>query len=364
LNLKVLHLSSEKHLRGGERQIILLVKELNKRGVTSWISCRTGSSFSKYCRENNWLFTELPFRNSFDIKSIWRLNEFCQKQQIDIVHVHSGKSHSIAVLSAVIGNKAQLVLSRRVCYPIKENWFTKWKYNHSSIKKIISISKAVQTQVLKILKARYRSTIIYSGIDTTRFKKPTGILKNNYSLEPDTLLIGVTAAIEPSKDLQVFVDTAAHVLKTVPNVSFFIIGDGPERNTIQEYIDQKKLSTSVFITGFLNNVDEVLPELDFFLMTSQTEGLGTSVLDAFACRIPVVATNAGGIPEMVKHKETGLLAEVKDSHTLANHILYLLSNPSLRDSITKNAHELLIQEFSHSVMAQRTLEVYQEVLST
>lgn len=363
-DMRVLHLSSEKHLRGGERQIILLVTELKKQGVSSWIACRTGSSFSQYCRENNWPFIELPFRNSFDIKSIWRLNNFYKIQEIDIVHIHSGKSHSIAVLSTFVGNKARLILSRRVFYPIKKNWFTKWKYNHSSIERVISISRAVQTQVLKILKDPNRSTVIYSGIDINRFKHPSGLLRQKYALTSDAIIIGVTAAIEPAKDLKVFVDTAALVLSKTPNSTFFIIGDGPEGNTIQQYIDEKGLSKKVHITGFLHNVEEVLPELDIFLMTSQTEGLGTSILDAFACRIPVVATRAGGILEMVKHGETGMLASIKDSANLAQHVLYLLNNPSVKDKITQQAYELLIQKFTHSVMAQHTLEVYREVLST
>lgn len=360
--MNVLHLSSEKKIRGGERQILYLVQELNQYKVHNWIACRTDSAMSHYCQQYQWPYLELPFRNSFDMKSIWKLKTFCKEHDINIVHMHSGKSHSIAVLSTLIGNQAHLILSRRVFFPIKQHWFTKWKYNHSSIKKIICISQAVQKKVLKIVNYPSQSTIIYSGIDASRFKSSTGFLKKSYNLPEDVILIGVTAAIEPAKDLQVFVDTAALVTSQYPKTAFFIIGDGPEKEAIQQYISQKNLGSKVMITGFLTNVEEILPELDIFLMTSQTEGLGTSILDAFACRIPVVATDAGGIPEMVKHEKTGLLAPIKSSEKLAVQLLRLINQPSLGEHLAQQAFQLLTQSFTHQIMAQRTLDIYNQVM--
>ena len=98
-----------------------------------------------------------------------------------------------------------------------------------------------------------------------------------------------------------------------------------------------------------------------FLITSKTEGLGTSVIDAFVCEVPVVATKAGGIPELVKHKITGLLADIKDAKVLAEHINLLFSGSIDLKEITKNQQELL-SEFTREATAEKTLIEYYSIL--
>ena len=141
-----------------------------------------------------------------------------------------------------------------------------------------------------------------------------------------------------------------------------MIGDGPEKEKLQAYIQDEGLTDYVIMTGFLNNIHEVLPELDIFLMTSQTEGLGTSVLDAFAARVPVVATRAGGIPEMVIHEQTGLLAEIKNAQQLATHLKRLVEQPKFREALTNHAYQHLTTSFTKEKMAESTLRIYREVL--
>ena len=99
-----------------------------------------------------------------------------------------------------------------------------------------------------------------------------------------------------------------------------------------------------------------------FLMTSETEGLGTSILDAFAAKVPVVATAAGGIPEMIIHKKTGMLAPIKDAENLARNVNELLANANLRAELIAGAYQHL-QSFSKEQTALKTLEIYKEILS-
>jgi len=104
----------------------------------------------------------------------------------------------------------------------------------------------------------------------------------------------------------------------------------------------------------------LLPEFDLFLFTSKTEGLGSSILDAYACEVPVVTTNAGGIPEIVKHNVTGLLASPGDAQALAAECLRVISDKELRNLLVKNASELVLG-FSKEVMGNSTFLVYSEL---
>lgn len=362
--MKILHLSSERGWRGGEQQVAYLIDELNRLGVDNVVACRKNSSFASRCISNEWHHYSLPFTSSLDLSTAWSIKKICLKENVDLVHIHSGKSHGIAVLSATLRNPTPLVLSRRVDFPIRRNRLTQWKYNHPKIIKLISISRAIDQMVRAVIRHPEKCTVVHSGIDPNRFGKATGYLRKTYQIPSDTVLIGNTSALADHKDYATFVKTAYLLKQTGFKGKFFIIGEGPLRETIHQDIVQHQLQDDVIMTGFLENLSEVLPELDLFLMTSKTEGLGTSVLDAFACRVPVVATRAGGIPEMVIHEKTGMLADVGDAATLAKHVETLAEQPNLRNQLINKAYHHLLSHFTREKMGKGIMNEYRSVLNT
>ncbi len=361
--MRILHLSSESSWRGGEQQIAYLIDGLNKRNISNYIACRSNSAFAQYCRTEGWHHLTLPFKNAFDIGTAWAIRRFCQQEQIDLIHIHSAKSQGIAILSATLGTPTPLILSRRVDFPIRQNRLTQWKYNHPQLIKIICISHTIEDIVRPAIRRPERCVTVYSGIDPSRFLSSTSYLRNRFNIPTNTLLIGNTSALADHKDYFTFIDTAREFKQSGMDAKFIIIGDGPQRDTIKAYVERHQLSDYVLMTGFVSNINEVLPELDIFLMTSKTEGLGTSVLDAFACRVPVVATRAGGIPEMVIHEKTGLLADVGDAHKLAAQLTKLVSDVSLTDELTEAAYQHMLTHFTKEKMAEGTRQVYRSVLN-
>jgi glycosyltransferase involved in cell wall biosynthesis len=159
------------------------------------------------------------------------------------------------------------------------------------------------------------------------------------------------------------VDSANYYIQNYDQkVKFFVIGQGELENEIKEYVKKLKLEKYFIFTGFLKNIEEVLPSLDIFFISSKTEGLGTSVIDAFAAKVPVVGTKAGGIPELVKNLDTGLLAEVKDYKSLAENLFQLKKDDKLRDQLIENAYVHSLQ-FNTKVMAEKYLNLYQEIIA-
>jgi glycosyltransferase involved in cell wall biosynthesis len=138
------------------------------------------------------------------------------------------------------------------------------------------------------------------------------------------------------------------------------MGEGPLMVEIAEYVNSKKLNHHIFFNGFEKNILPLLNELDLFLITSTTEGLGTSILDAFACKIPVVATNAGGIPELIQNQKTGLLSPIKNAINLAENIEQVLMNNKLKNELIENAF-LSLNNFSKSTTAEKTLTIYTNI---
>lgn len=362
--MKVLHLSSENTWRGGEQQIAYLLEETEKRGIQPAVVCKQGSAFEIYLRSKGWQYFALPFKNSIDLRTAWSIKHICKAHKIDIVHLHSSKAHSIAILSVALGNSSKLVLSRRVDFPLKDNLFSRWKYNHTSIRKIICVSDKIKQIVEERVEDKHKCITIHSGIDLKKFSflGKHDFFRNQYKIPHISPIIGNTSALADHKDYFTFINTAEILIKQNDNLRFLIIGDGNLRDEIREYVESKKLHNHIIFTGFVTNLAETLHEIDIFLMTSKTEGLGTSILDAFASKVPVVATNAGGIPELVKHEETGLIAPVKDHEKLAENVNRILNEPELKERLIINAYDF-VQGFSKEKTAEKTLAVYREILA-
>jgi len=304
-----------------------------------------------------------PSRGILDIQLAKHIATLCKQEKMDIVHCHDSHAHSAAVIAAsFFNNSSPIIVSRRVDFPVSGNLLSKWKYNHPAVKRILCVSKKIKTITAPALKNPSKLTVVYSGIDLSRFNS-TGTdrkLINELNLSTNTKLVGNISALADHKDYPTFLATAAAICKEHDDIHFIIAGKGPEEAKIKSIILEQKLGDKVHLIGFRDDVVQVMQSLDVFLITSVTEGLGTIVLDAFAAGAPVVATRAGGIPEMVEDGVTGLLADTRDVNGLTQATLRILNDPSLRMKLIENA-KARVQDFSFQATAQKTLEIYREV---
>lgn len=363
--MKVIHFSSATTWRGGEQQIVYLVEELDKAGIEQWIFCPTNSALAEYC-----LFHNLPhftYHKLFSTNPLvaFQFNRICQQLAIDIAHIHDAHSHTYAYMSAVMGNQTFLVLSRRVDFPIRSNWLSKKKYNHPAIKRILCISEKVKEVLKPDIVDTTKLEVVYSGIDLSKFLVgKEARLRKELDLLPTTKIIANIAAIAPHKDYFTFIDTAALIKKKHPDTLFLIIGsDGGEKKAMEDYLVKKNLKDTVRLLGFRNDIPLILPEIDVLLFTSKEEGLGTTILDALACGVPVVATNAGGIPEIIQDQQHGLLASIGDAEQLAANVAILLFQPKLAEQYIA-AGQKRVKAFSKEITAQKTLASYKGVINS
>ncbi len=361
--IKVLHLSSESTWRGGEQQIIYLVEETRKLGIDAIVGCKAGSEVENYCKENDLPFYSLAFKSAYDFSTAREINKIVEIEGIHLVQTHTSKSHTMSVIAGLIGLDVPQIMTRRVDFPVKDNWFSRFKYNYSKIARIICISETIRRITEPDIRDKSKLVTIHSGVDRDRFLpyRNSQWLREHYDIGPDTVIVGNTSAISDQKDYPTFVATAKAILRERNDVHFFIVGDGPDKERIVDLIEQEKLHEKITLTGFKKNIKEILPSLDIFLFTSQTEGLGTSVLDAMAAGVPIVATAAGGVSEMVRHEENGLLVSVKDVNALAENVMRLMNDPSLRNKLTNGALET-VAHFSKQKTASLTVDLYKEIL--
>ena len=361
--MRVLHLVSEKTWRGGEQQVAYLIAQLQQHQVESYVACRRGSAFEAHCKQFDIPHLSLSFSKLALFGDARKLKAYINRHHIQLVHMHSSLAHSLGVLAHVLGARADLVLSRRVEFSIGRNPFSTFKYNYRGIKRILCVSDSVRRQMAASIHDGSKCVTVYSGIDLEKAAASPArdFLRSTYQVPQGVRLIGNISALDRHKDYFTFLETAKLLKERGIKARYFAIGSGPLEAALKEQAVKLGLRDDVVFTGFLKNAKEVLPELDVFLFTTVKEGIGSTILDAFANRVPVVATSTGGIPEIVLHEKTGLLAPVREAAALADHVQRVLADPQLRDRLTEQAYKLVLT-FTQEQTAIRTLAVYKEVL--
>lgn len=362
--MRILHISTPTSWRGGEQQIAWLMEELSIQNVEQFLLCPTNSVMSNYAKSKKLNFFEFTKAFAYSPFTAWKVKKICLENKIDLIHVHDSRALTLASLTATLfRNKPNIIISRRVDFPLKKKGFTSWKYNHTAIAKIICVSEKVKEIIRSSIQDKTKLELVYDGIDLERFtSSPSGILRKEYDIPLDKILIGNVAAIAPHKDYFTFVNTAKILIEKGFDAHFFIIGgDGGEKVEIENFIKTNGLKKHITLTGFRKDITSILPELDIFLFTSKTEGLGTAVLDALISNISVVSTDAGGISEYLKHNKNALLANTEDAENLAKNILTLSNNPKLKTQL-RVAGIQTATCFSKKQMAINTLSIYSKAL--
>ncbi len=358
----IVHVSTPRSWRGGEQQLVYLAERLRALGVPQLVVCAPGGEVERICRERGLPCAPMRRRASVDPLFARALAHTANAAQAAVVHAHDPHGHAAAVVGAsLFGLAAPVVVHRRVDFPIGRGAFSRWKYDHPAVRRIVCVSLAIAEIVRPALKDPSRVRVVHDGVDPARFAAgPDGRLRRQYGIPTGVPLVGNVAALAGHKDYFTFVDTAARLLADSLDARFIAIGDGPLRDEIAAYVRQKGLERRIILAGFRDDVPSILSELDVFLFTSKEEGLGSSILDAYACRVPVVATAAGGVPEIVADGETGLLAPIHDAAALAAGVRRVLGDAGLRERLVAGGVRRLA-EFGVDRMAERTLAVYREV---
>jgi glycosyltransferase involved in cell wall biosynthesis len=200
---------------------------------------------------------------------------------------------------------------------------------------------------------------IANGIDVTAFERaqPLPLLKDEGSI-----VVGVVARLDLQKGFEYLLRAARELCKMFPDLKIVIAGEGPDRNRIEEMIQQYGLQSSVVLAGQQSNMPAVYAAMDIFVLPSLNEGLPMTVLEAMAASKPVIATRVGAIPSVIRDGENGLLVAPKDSEGLRNAVASLLNDPERRRQLGDQAHAWVSQNYTSEAMALKYREMYEGVL--
>jgi glycosyltransferase involved in cell wall biosynthesis len=207
-------------------------------------------------------------------------------------------------------------------------------------------------------------TLIYNGIDLERYDQqlPCCTLREEYGLPPEGPMVGVVARLEAEKGHPTLLDAWPHVLAEFPTATLLIIGEGSRREALEAQAAGLGIASSVIFTGRRDDVPAVTKALDIAVLPSYREAQGLTILEALALSRPVVASNVGGIPEMISDGVTGLLVPPHEPATLAEAVARLLRDHPLADTLGRAGHDLVHERFCVQLMARAVETIYDEAV--
>jgi len=357
--VRILHLNNEKTWRGGERQTLLLATGLKARGIGSVIACRPDGPLARGAQESGVPVRAIPGNNLGAGLALPRL-----AREFDLIHCHTGRGHSLAALTAPRHRKPLLV-TRRVDFLPGRGWFNRYKFRRAA--QVVCISQFIADQLAAWGVARERMAVIRSAVPPPAPDLLTpehrAAVRARLGVGPDVKLVGNIAALVGHKDHATLLRAVKVLTERRRDVRFVILGDGELRGRLLAQRRELGLEEAVVMPGFVPQAEQLLPAFDVFVMSSCMEGLGSIVLDAFAAGVPVAATAGGGLPELVRDGETGLLAPVGDAPALAAAIERLLDKPALAKQVGIRARQWVEADCSVVGMTERYRAVYQAILA-
>jgi L-malate glycosyltransferase len=346
----VVHVASGREWRGGQRQVWLLAREVQRRGeVVQAVVTGSGSELANRLGADGVPVVPATWRAGLDPRALAAVIAAARRGAA-LLHAHDAHAVTLAGLASLL-TRVPFVATRRVDFPLRRRGL--W----ARATRIIAISEAVATVLTNDGIPADRLVVVHSGIDidAVRSTAPFGV-RTRLGLAEDSLLAVTVGALVPHKDHATLLHSARRLTERFPTLHWVIAGDGELLPVLEWLRDQLGLGDRVHFLGRIPEPEGLIAEADVFVMSSREEGLGTSVLDAMACGIPVASTAAGGLGEMLGGG-AGLLVPAANPEALANAVGRILGDPSLGSALADRATQT-VRHFTAERMAGEVLTVY------
>jgi glycosyltransferase involved in cell wall biosynthesis len=357
LERRVIHLASGREWRGGQNQVLLLARALAARPseIEQIVVTGRGSQLATRLEAEGVPLREVGWRAGLSAAALAStLREVARGPAL--IHAHDAHALTIAGVAGLLTGTPYLA-TRRVDFPLRRPAL--WR----RAARIIAISEAVRRVLLADGISAQRVVRVHSGIDLERVRRTrSGDIRTRLGLPDAGPLAVAVGALVGHKDHATLVDAAAALRQTRPELHWVIAGEGPLRGPLEARIAALALGDRVHLPGHVPEPLRLIAGAEVFVMSSREEGLGTSVLDAMALDVPIAATSAGGIPEMLD-QGAGLLSPPGDSTALAASVGRILDDQTLRASLVRRAQDR-VEEFSATAMAEGVLAVYRSIGET
>jgi glycosyltransferase involved in cell wall biosynthesis len=359
--LRILHLEAGSQLSGGPRQLLYLLEGLAARGVDNTLLCPAHSPLVEAARPHARV-VPVAMQRWRRIPLLLALTRtLASGNPPDLLHIHSRRGADYVGGLAARVAALPCVLSRRVAYP-EPTLVARTKYR--LFHRVVAISEGIRQGLLAAGVADHRLACVRSAIDPGPWQTAPdrAALEGEFRIPPGSLVAGAVGRLVSTKGHTLLLTALARLAADFPRLHLVVFGVGPLEAELADQSARLGLAERVHLVGFRQDLERWLPSLDLVVHPALMEGLGVSLIQAAAAGIPIVASRTGGIPEIVREGENGLLVAPGDAQGLARAMAELLGNPERRRILGLRGRQIVHQEFSLGAMVEGNLAVYRQLL--
>jgi glycosyltransferase involved in cell wall biosynthesis len=364
--MNILHTECGLNWGGQEYRTLLEVEWLNAHGHQSWMACDPrGETFARAAKMGI-ANVGISMRNSVDLGGILALIRFCRRYKIDVIHTHGPKDSWMCYFLYLLG--WPVVRSRHISVPVKSDWRHTYIYRRGCSKVIATADMIKRTLVEQNHLPADRIVVVGEGIDLSLYRPENdgSAFRKEFGIPPDAPLFGIIAMLRGDKGHSFFLDAAFQVLRTHPEARFVVVGEGIGKKRIRYELTgrlEQAGEKRVVLTGYRKDIPEITAALDVLVVASTgVEGQTRVIPQAFATRRTAIGTTVGGITEIIRDGENGLLVPPLNGDALAAAMRRLIDDPALRSRLAETGYHDAQKNLSIDTMMEKTLAVYQEAM--
>ena len=357
--LKVLHTESSMNMGGQELRILAEMEGLRSRGIVSVLAARPGSGIIREARARGLKAYAINMRGSFDPFAVAAFIRMMLREKVDVVNAHGSKDGwSAGTAARILG--IRVIRSRHVANPIRAHFFGRLAYT-ALCDRIVTTGESIKQAMAERGVPAGKITSVPTGVDTKRFHPGVekGALRKELGVPEGAPLVGMVSVLRGDKGPDVFLKAAEAVLDRRRDVFFALVGDGWMRGRLEEYLSKSRHNRNIFMTGYRRDIPEVMADLDVLALPAKAaEGVPQVILQAHAMKVPVAASDVGGITEVAVDGKTALTTPPGDHGALADAMLRLIEDKTLAARLAEEGHRLVTERYTLEGMLDRMEAVY------
>ena len=363
--LTIVHTESSMGWGGQEIRILTEALHLSVRGYRVIIGCSRESQLYVRALRAGLPVIPIPFKRAMDPQAVWHVYRVLKRERVEILNTHSSVDSWVASFAGRLAGVA-IVRTRHLSVPLKRNPMARLVYSRLC-DRIVTMGEAIRQLLIREAGVEPSKVVsIPTGVNLEQFdplRRDGHVIRKELGIAEDIPLIGMVTVLRSWKGHRIFLQAIPLVLKAVPSARFLIVGDGPQRENIQGWVEGMGLNEVVMMVGHREDIPELLAALDIVVLSSTAaEGVPQALVQALAMQRPVVATDVGGVGELIRDGETGLLIPPHDPQALARSVIKLLRDRGLSKELACRGRQLVQRHYSLELMLERLEALYQELL--
>lgn len=361
--LKIMHTEASRGWGGQEIRILSEINELKKKGHELYLISQYEAEILKHIPINSAKIFNTSMRFAVDPFAIIKIAGILKKEKINIINTHSSLDSWNAGIAGRISKVPLIIRTRHLSTRISGTFPYK---KLADI--IITTGSSIRDELISMHGINPDKIIsIPTGIKIEKFNpdiKRERTLRDEFKIDRETIILGIIAIIRKWKGHKVLLSALRGLIDKKIKIKLFIVGEGPSRNVIENYIEELKLTNDVILLGYREDIPYILSAIDIFVLPSTAnEGVPQAIIQALAMKKAVVASNIGSISDIIKHDETGLLVKPGDIEDLQINLTELIENRDKREFLGLMGRMLVEKEFTIEKMIDRIEGIYNERLT-